>query len=278
MKIQQIILVLSLMVCNGLKAQVDDRWIGKWTSDDEKTVLTISKSAIERKEKTSNLYVYKFYKDEKSLGPGTPGFGLLNKSLVPSNIPYSQNFKNAIVEFQKNNNNNTDYQVRDPKLMLQAINGMPSGNCLGGIWIYDGDDNPSSNYFVNGNKMLEIFDGHYGYSIRLFNRVGSSSENKKNHKKSNEIDITGGVWVVEPNIGQCEVVRFLKNGLLRFSPCSRPDVQYTNGAWTQRGNDVYFQMNGHYAEFRGKIMGSTMEGKAQNRKGLKWTWVATNKP
>ena len=65
---------------------------------------------------------------------------------------------------------------------------------------------------------------------------------------------------------------FLVGGILRYT--TETGV-YTNGTWQQLGNTLQFEMNGHYADYTGRIRGGRMSGTAHNTPGRSWEWEAT---
>lgn len=67
-------------------------------------------------------------------------------------------------------------------------------------------------------------------------------------------------------------LEFLVGGILRYTTANGT---YTNGTWTQLGNSVQFEMNGHYADYTGQVRGTRMSGSARNRQGRAWEWEAT---
>lgn len=65
---------------------------------------------------------------------------------------------------------------------------------------------------------------------------------------------------------------FLVGGILRYTT---ETGTYTNGTWQQLGNTLQFEMNGHYADYTGRIRGGRMSGTARNTPGRTWEWEAT---
>lgn len=279
----QLIVILIISHC-VLFAQLDARWLGTWKSDDGEKVLTISTSKIVVETKGSKPISYSQIKDmdsresgERDLGEA--GAGISKKVILPSNIKYSQNYKTVVSIFNKNHNKDNDFYARDPKLMLQAINGMPPGFTKGNLWIYDGGDAPPTEYYVNGEKMIEIFDGHYGYSITLFSRTKrpKASESVPHFTESTKFDITEGEWLFEHADGVSQVFNFEKGGTLRYYNRQRPGILYRNGTWVIKGSNIFFELNKRFAQNIGIIFGETMEGKGENKKGQQWSWVASRR-
>ena len=101
--------------------------------------------------------------------------------------------------------------------------------------------------------------------------------------------LLGTRWAsVEPHPnGETErlVYRFDANGKLHYerdrsAEGGEPadDEKWDDGHWTQDGNSVAIDMNDHYAEMRGTIIGDSMEGTAWNKVGSKWKWSAKKLP
>ena len=67
-------------------------------------------------------------------------------------------------------------------------------------------------------------------------------------------------------------LEFLVGGILRYTTSNGT---FSNGTWTQMGNTVQFEMNGHFADFSGRIRGARMSGGAHNRQDRAWDWEAT---
>lgn len=65
---------------------------------------------------------------------------------------------------------------------------------------------------------------------------------------------------------------FLIGGILRYTT---PNGTFTNGTWSQVANTVTFEMNGHFADYTGRIHRGRMSGTAHNRQGREWEWEAT---
>lgn len=65
---------------------------------------------------------------------------------------------------------------------------------------------------------------------------------------------------------------FLVGGVLRYTT---ENGTYANGTWQQLGNTIQFEMNGHYADYSGRIHAGRMSGNAHNTEGRAWDWEAT---
>jgi len=93
---------------------------------------------------------------------------------------------------------------------------------------------------------------------------------------SSEIDapsLSGTSWMyVDPDEYYEKMeLEFFPGGGLSYTQF---DDRYTDGSWKQAGALIYFEVNGKYAQYKGKITGDTMAGDGQNIKGLKWIWSA----
>jgi hypothetical protein len=46
--------------------------------------------------------------------------------------------------------------------------------------------------------------------------------------------------------------------------------KWNNGTWKLEGNNLYFEMNNKYLQFRGTVTGNIIHGKAWNVNGSRW--------
>jgi hypothetical protein len=46
--------------------------------------------------------------------------------------------------------------------------------------------------------------------------------------------------------------------------------KWSNGTWKLEGNNLYFEMNKRYLEFRGTVQGDAIQGEAWNVQGSRW--------
>ena len=83
--------------------------------------------------------------------------------------------------------------------------------------------------------------------------------------------LLGTRWRSNDKDDEITVLEFLPNETVAFTEF---ETRYTDGSWKQAGSLTYFELNGKYAQYRGKISGDTMSGDAQNISGLKWGWSA----
>jgi len=64
--------------------------------------------------------------------------------------------------------------------------------------------------------------------------------------------------------------RFEKSGVLAYY---YNGTSYRNGTWKQDGTTIYFETNGKFREFRGKVKGDEIKGDSWNIKGHEWETV-----
>lgn len=86
--------------------------------------------------------------------------------------------------------------------------------------------------------------------------------------KGLEDSIAGTEWVGEDTVDNLiTTYRFEKGGKLAYHYNGQ---HYRNGTWKQTGAKVYFEINGQFREFDGKVSGDLLEGKSWNVKDRKW--------
>jgi len=81
--------------------------------------------------------------------------------------------------------------------------------------------------------------------------------------------LAGTVWEGKSADGKSYFFRFLAGGALRYTD---PAGTFTNGSWTQNGQEVYLEMNNRYVEYRGTRRGDQIEGVASNKAKAKWNF------
>lgn len=86
--------------------------------------------------------------------------------------------------------------------------------------------------------------------------------------------VAGTTWVGTDSDGDYYEYHFQTNGALHYKS---PTGFWKNGTWRQEGNEIYMETNNRYTERQGIISGNRMEGKAWNKEGRRWTWVAEKK-
>ena len=91
-------------------------------------------------------------------------------------------------------------------------------------------------------------------------------------------DLTGTEWVATPDIDNTVITwRFEKGGFLAYRSKGK---YYRNGKWKQDGNQLYFETNEKYREFKGYVSGDVITGSSWNLTGAEWVTTAYkyNKP
>ena len=83
--------------------------------------------------------------------------------------------------------------------------------------------------------------------------------------------VAGTTWVGTDSDGHYYEYHFQAGGALHYQS---PTGFFKNGTWKQDGDAIYMEMNQKYAEYRGRISGKRMKGRASNVTGKKWTWEA----
>src|SRR5688500_15940829 len=71
--------------------------------------------------------------------------------------------------------------------------------------------------------------------------------------------LAGTSWSGSDSTGEFRQYRFQSDGTLAYTT---PKGSFTNGTWKQSGATVTFEINNHYADYRGEIRGDTIEGTA----------------
>lgn len=83
------------------------------------------------------------------------------------------------------------------------------------------------------------------------------------------VDVSGTEWV-----GSDTPSSFITT--YRFEPDGKVSyyyngTSYTNGTWTQDGDNVKFELNDHYRDADLTVSGDVLQGKSWNVKDQKWT-------
>ena len=86
-------------------------------------------------------------------------------------------------------------------------------------------------------------------------------------------NVEGTMWEGNTDRGVF-IVRFERGGMLCYTS---PSGTFRNGTWTQNGNVILLEMNGHYADYRGEMRGDRILGEASNKPGMKWNWNVKRK-
>ena len=85
-------------------------------------------------------------------------------------------------------------------------------------------------------------------------------------KLATPISLGGTYW-----FGKCFVdnfwIIFENNGTITYGYTGH---KWNSGSWKLDGNNLYFEMNKKYLEFRGTVTGNTIQGEAWNVPGSRW--------
>jgi uncharacterized protein (TIGR02996 family) len=84
-------------------------------------------------------------------------------------------------------------------------------------------------------------------------------------------DLTNTAWQGTSSNNAPYVFRYLPDGVLNYTS---ETGTYQNGTWQQIGLHIAMEMNRHYADYCGLIVGERIIGQARNITGKEWTWEA----
>lgn len=82
-------------------------------------------------------------------------------------------------------------------------------------------------------------------------------------------DLVGTSWRGIDSDGDEYTLHFHADGRLE---AETPRGPQRRASWSLSGNDIYFEFNNRYSEYRGTIKGDVMSGRAENTQGRRWTW------
>ena len=88
-------------------------------------------------------------------------------------------------------------------------------------------------------------------------------------------NLLGTHWLGEDSNNDTFELWFQPSGKLRYKTKSGT---WDNGRWSQNGAVVLMDMNNHYSDYQGTIVGTQISGTASNTTGLKWTWLVNRQP
>lgn len=86
-------------------------------------------------------------------------------------------------------------------------------------------------------------------------------------KRAVELNLRGTTWVGQDLIAN-RIMEFMADGTLRYGVAGK--LTYDKASWKLEGDDLYFEMNNQYREFKGKVIGDTIVGKSWNKVGTRW--------
>lgn len=90
------------------------------------------------------------------------------------------------------------------------------------------------------------------------------------------IPLMGTTWVGHSDAVDAEMtVRFEPGGVLEYRYRSQT---FRNGTWTQKGEEVYFETNKKYWEFKGRMKGRVITGRSWNCQGGRWDLTIEHQP
>jgi hypothetical protein len=81
--------------------------------------------------------------------------------------------------------------------------------------------------------------------------------------------LAGTSWSGQDSTGKFIQYRFKPDGTVVYKTDNR---SFTDATWKQTAATVTFEVNNHYAEYRGEIRGNIIEGTAINKQRFSWTW------
>jgi hypothetical protein len=81
------------------------------------------------------------------------------------------------------------------------------------------------------------------------------------------IDLRGTTWQGKDLTVANRVYVFESDGTLHYGKNNPSSLK---GSWKLDGNEVYFEMNNRFREFKGIIQGDTMTGESWNKSGKRW--------
>ena len=85
-------------------------------------------------------------------------------------------------------------------------------------------------------------------------------------KPSVPIELRGTTWRGK-DYSDNRVMVFMPDGTVHYGTGK---IQHKNGTWKLVGDDLYFEMNNQYREFKGKVIGDTIVGESWNIAKMRW--------
>src|SRR4051812_12351127 len=80
--------------------------------------------------------------------------------------------------------------------------------------------------------------------------------------------LVGTIWTGMSSEGLDQTITFLADGKMKIVKGERT---IDKCSWTQEGAKMSWEVNDHYAEYTGTIVGDTIEATAHNKAGKDWT-------
>jgi hypothetical protein len=87
--------------------------------------------------------------------------------------------------------------------------------------------------------------------------------------------LEGTSWSGADSSGKPYTFHFLKGGALSYTSTSGT---FRTGSWKQFRDTVTMETNNRYWEFKGNIIGKTLQGAGTNIRGGRWTYKLTKDP
>jgi hypothetical protein len=152
-------------------ARLNPLWFGKWKNRAKNKTITFSESTYSVEEERIDAgkleqVRYEHTWLDKTDGVVEPGrFGYSKKVTAPSEI--ATRLDTAIVQYVRDS---AFFSVSEPTASRNAIFSISTGRYKV-VWSYAGGDCAIWEYIVDGDRMLEVSDCKYNFSVDLFNRV-----------------------------------------------------------------------------------------------------------
>lgn len=166
----QTVAAASSRVAAARPAGLDPAWFGRWKSQDGERELLISRSKIEfsalrteddgRRQRVN--YEHRWI-DSTEPTPDGSEFGYANRSTSPAAI--SKRYEAALAAYRRDP---SDYAVSEPGPSRAAIAALAPGTYRV-MWSFGGGD-CGEDYILDRNRLLEVTDCKYQFTVQLFNR------------------------------------------------------------------------------------------------------------
>jgi len=85
-------------------------------------------------------------------------------------------------------------------------------------------------------------------------------------------NLRGTTWIAVDGLDSSlnRVLIFMPDGTLKYGSGGQP-AAFSNGAsWKVEGNNLYFEINNQYREFKGQVLGDVIVGQSWNKGGMRW--------
>lgn len=113
---------------------------------------------------------------------------------------------------------------------------------------------------LGGLALLALAESGHGYNLaRLAKKAPPAHSMASTVWEGREVPLRG------------RALRFEPGGALAYSLKGNDDGFRTKGTWTQQGERVTFELNKHYFEFEGSLVGNELRGRAWNKANKSWT-------